>query len=185
MRTFEEDLQKALNFHGHLCIGQVLGTRIARLGLMQFGITEPEKYKDLIIYVESDRCLADAVSAVCGCSLGRRRLKWIDYGKMAAVFYDIQTKCSYRIFNHKRITPEKGEDIIAFYNQYSDEELFSIQEVKLNITEFDLPGKPIISVCCEGCKEKVMDNRHVTLDGKNYCRHCADRSKYYRVLRVE
>ena len=77
MRTFREDLEKAVNFHGHICVGQVLGTRIARLGLQLFKIASPETYRDLIVYVEADRCLADAVSSVCHCNLGRRRLKWI------------------------------------------------------------------------------------------------------------
>lgn len=182
MRTFEEDLQKALNFHGHLCIGQVLGTRIARLGMRQFGITEPEKYRDLIIYVESDRCLADAVSAVCHCNLGRRRLKWIDYGKMAAVFYDIQSEKAYRIFNSNRIAPEKGQDIIAFYNDYSDEELFTIQEVRMKPPAYDLPGKSLESVWCDACGEKVLDKRHIEKNGHNYCKPCAEGSAYYELI---
>lgn len=181
MRTFREDLEKAVNFHGHICVGQVLGTRIARLGLQLFKIASPETYRDLIVYVEADRCLADAVSSVCHCNLGRRRLKWMDYGKMAATFYDIQTKRAYRIHNSNRISPKKGEDIVVFFEQYSDEELFMVQEVEVDITEFDVPGKSKKSIWCESCHEKVLDNRHVEKNGKLLCKTCAGVASYYKV----
>ena len=179
LRTFQEDLDKALNFHGHICVGQVLGVRIARLGMKQFGITMPETYRDLIVFVEADRCIADAVASVCHCNLGRRRLKWMDYGKMAATFYDIQTDKAYRIHNSNRISPEKGEDIVRFFEKYEDHELFTIEEVQVDITEFDIPGKPKVSVWCEACNEKVLDNRHIEKDGRFYCKRCAGATSYY------
>lgn len=182
MRTFEEDLQLAITFHGHLCAGQVLGTRIARLGLKQFHIESPEQYRDLIVFVEADRCLADAVSSICHCTLGRRRLKWMDYGKMAATFYDIQSNKAFRIHNSNRVSPEKGEDVVAFFNQFTDEELFTVQAVEVDIRPEDLPGKPMQSIWCVKCSEKVHDGRHVVQDGQNLCKVCAGISTYYKNL---
>ena len=54
-RTFEEDLDRAVAFHGHLCGGQVIGTRMARLALGYFHIEDPDTYRDLIAFVECDR----------------------------------------------------------------------------------------------------------------------------------
>ena len=97
MRTLQADLDAAIAFHGHLCSGMVLGVRLARLAMRYLGIEEPLVYKDLIVYVEMDRCVADAVYVVTGCSLGRRRLKWMDYGKVAATFVDLAVDRSVRV----------------------------------------------------------------------------------------
>ncbi|MDR3307271.1 MAG: FmdE family protein, partial [Coriobacteriales bacterium] len=167
-RTFEEDLTQAIAFHGHLCAGQILGTRITRIGLEHFGIEEPEAYKDLIAFVEADRCVADAVCSVARCQLGRRRLKWHDFGKMAATFYDINQKTAIRIIavNESRPAPNThGDELIAFYQAIPDDQMFKIQNVEVNLTEYDLPGKPKRRVTCEKCGEGVMDNRDVQVNG--------------------
>ena len=97
-RPFAEDLQRAISFHGHMCAGQVIGCRMARLAMEFFHIEDPDTYRDLIAFVECDRCLADAVISVANCHLGRRRLKWYDYGIMAASFYDIASGRAIRIW---------------------------------------------------------------------------------------
>lgn len=179
-RTFEEDLALAVAYHGHLCAGQVLGTRIARMGLAHFGIEEPESYRDLIAFVEADRCLADAVCSVAKCNIGRRRLKWFDYGKMAATFYDIKSDSAIRISSIGQARPAPGEDLVEFYSQFSDEEFFRVQDVVVNIDEFDLPGKPKAHAVCEKCGERVLDNRHVIEDRRMLCKACAGLPIYYR-----
>ncbi|MEG1585083.1 MAG: FmdE family protein, partial [Anaerovorax sp.] len=72
MISFHEDLERAVKYHGHLCSGQVLGVRMARMGMRLLGIEDPDNFRDLIAYVETDRCIADAVGTVTGCKLGRR-----------------------------------------------------------------------------------------------------------------
>jgi formylmethanofuran dehydrogenase subunit E len=182
-RSFEQDLERAVAYHGHLCAGQVIGTRIARAALEYFDIEKPEEYRDLIAFVEADRCIADAVSTVAHCQIGRRRLKWYDYGKMAASFYDIESDRAIRIasINNEKAGPD--EDPVAFFNRFSDQEMFKIQEVEIDLDEYDLPGKPQRSVCCDSCGEKVMDNRDVQRDGKTLCKVCAGEPAYYRVIK--
>ena len=70
MRSFEEDLNRAIAFHGHLCGGQITGVRMARYALKYFGIDDPDHYRDLIVYAECDRCLTDAIMVVTGCHPG-------------------------------------------------------------------------------------------------------------------
>src|SRR6266487_1475236 len=98
MKSLEEYLELAAQNHGHMCPGQVLGVRMAMLGLKELGIDDPAKHeKRLLTLVEIDRCATDAVSLVTGCRLGKRSLKYLDYGKVAATFVDLETKQAVRV----------------------------------------------------------------------------------------
>ena len=98
MRLLDDLLVDAAAMHrGCVCPGQVLGVRMAMLGCQLLGIDEPTQDKRLIVYVEIDRCMADAIAAVTGCRLGKRTLKHMDYGKCACTFLDTQTGHAVRI----------------------------------------------------------------------------------------
>ena len=91
MDAFEVLLENSAVAHGHLCPGQVVGVRMAILGCRLIGLDEPTRHdqiKKLIVFVEMDRCTADAVAHVTGVKLGRRSLKFMDYGIMRATFYE-------------------------------------------------------------------------------------------------
>src|SRR5579885_1618611 len=99
MRSIDELLGEAKQAHGHLCAGQVLGVRMAMYGLRELGINDPlgRDRKRLVTYVEIDRCATDAISVVTGCRLGKRALKFRDWGKVAATFVDVETGKAVRI----------------------------------------------------------------------------------------
>src|SRR5579883_2318281 len=101
MKSLDELLQDAEQAHGHLCAGQVLGVRMAMLGLQKLGIDDPQNNKEerkrLVTFVEIDRCATDAVAVVTGCRLGKRALKFRDFGKMAATFVDLQSGRAVRL----------------------------------------------------------------------------------------
>src|SRR5574337_2022962 len=99
MKSLDEYLREAEVAHGHLCAGQVLGVRMAMLGLERLGIDDPAR-KDrrrLVTFVEIDRCATDAVAVVTGCRLGKRALKFRDWGKVAATFVDVTTGRGFRV----------------------------------------------------------------------------------------
>ncbi len=179
MRTLEQDLAVAQAFHGHLCHGMVMGVRMARLGCRELGIGDPLKYRDLIVYVEMDRCASDAVSVVCGVTLGKRRLKWMDYGKMAATFVDLNTGKAYRVAPRPDV-PHAGsdQDPLEYWKDWTDEQLFACVPVKVEIPEEDRPGRPVRRVVCEACGEQVQDAREVVKRGQTLCRACAGGSYY-------
>jgi formylmethanofuran dehydrogenase subunit E len=177
---FKSDLEKAHAFHGHICTGIVFGVRIARLGLKYLGIADPAENKDFIVFVEADRCIADAVSSVTGCSLGKRRLKWFDYGKMAATFVDMNTNEGVRIVTVAKHNMPEEADVVAFWSSIPDEELFKLEPVTVNLKPEDLPGKPSRKVKCEGCGENVMDGRDLLIDGKVLCQACAQGAYYQK-----
>src|SRR5918911_3762629 len=99
METIDQLLAECGRLHGHLCAGQLLGVRMALLGCRLIGIEDPRgaDRKSLIVWVEIDRCVADAVGAVTGARLGKRSLKFFDYGKVAATFLNTETGEAVRV----------------------------------------------------------------------------------------
>lgn len=190
MRSFEELLKDAETMHrGHICPGQVLGVRMAMLGCRLLGIDEPTQGKRLIVYVEIDRCMADAIAAVTGCRLGKRTLKHMDYGKCACTFVNTLTGRAIRVsaredarLHFRRYAPP-GQDKNATqretYKVMSDGELFTVQEVVVEIPDQDQPGRPISRVVCAICGEGINDRREIRLNGQVLCRACAKGGYYH------
>lgn len=179
MNTLKEDLEKAVAYHGHLCSGQILGVRMARYACEILKIEEPQTSKRLIVFVESDRCIADAIGTVTGCKLGKRTLKWMNFGKTAATFVDLKENRAIRVRKIYNKYPEEGENLELFFSKIKDEELFAVENVIVDLKPGDLPGKPSEVQVCACCGEEVLDGRHVIQDGKILCRHCAGEC-YYR-----
>ena len=191
MRLFEELLDESVSLHGHLCPGQVLGVRMAMLGCELVGIDEPTETRDLVVYVEIDRCATDAIQAVTGCKLGKRTLKYKDYGKLAATFLDLSTGKAYRVAARDdsregahRYAPEDSDDKTAQIYAYQImpfDELFNVVPVVVRVPERDMPGHPLSRVTCSGCDEGVNDRREVVIDGRTLCRSCAEGPYYARM----
>src|SRR5664279_6641247 len=99
LKTFPEYERLAEQAHGHLCAGQILGLRMALCGMKLLGLADPAgaDRKRLITFVEIDRCVTDAIPVVTGCRLGKRALKFRDFGKVAATFCDLRDERAVRI----------------------------------------------------------------------------------------
>jgi len=191
MQSLDELIQESTRSHGHICPGQILGVRMAMIGCREIGLDEPKKGKELIVFVEIDRCVADAINAVTGCRLGKRTLKYHDYGKVAATFYNTKTGQAVRIvardesrelakqmFAHLET---KKEQQMAAYRSLDEASLFKIERVAIEIPPEDMPGRPVSRVICDQCGEGVNDRREVVRDGRILCRACAD-GAYYKCL---
>ena len=182
MQDLEFYLKKAGDFHGHICGGIVFGTTISLAAMKALGLDPDVKNKNLIVYAEIDRCMTDAVQVVSGCHLGHRSLKYIDYGKFAAVFVNTDTGKAVRCtIKDEFISPEEVDELVKKVKNLPEEAVVTLQEVKVDIPETDLPGFPHRTARCSACVEKIMDGREVIKDGKVYCRACAN-GKYYREL---
>ena len=192
MQSFEELLKVSTKIHGHICAGQVIGVRMTIVGLREIGIADPKvkDRKNLYVLVEIDRCATDAIQSVTGCSLGKRSLRWVNNGIMAATFVNLATQRAVRITaleeareTSKKYCPEiedKYKQQLKAYRIMPENELFKIEKVKVEIPEFDLPGRPKRRVRCEECGDWVQDGRDVEKDGKILCRGCAH-GRYYSV----
>lgn len=177
--------------HGHICPGQVLGVRMALLGCRLTGVNDPKgaDRKSLIVWVEIDRCMTDAVSAVTGVRLGKRSLKYLDYGKVAATFLNLSDGSAVRLLAldesraladslYAQVESRKERQMLA-YRELEDERLFKIERVRVDLDEFDMPGRPRARMSCSRCLEGINDGREV-FDGigERVCRACAFGSYY-------
>ena len=185
-------LEECGRLHGHICPGQLLGVRMALLGCRLVGVEEPRGIdrKKLLVWVEIDRCMTDALSAVTGTRLGRRSMKFVDYGKVAATFVNTETGRAIRIVakdesreladsRYSQIENKKERQLLA-YREASDEELFKVDSVIVEYGEMDAPGRPRRRVTCSHCHEGINDGKDV--DGHNGVTLCVPCSSggYYR-----
>ena len=187
MESFEKLLEGSAKEHGHLCAGQVVGVRMAMLGCRLIGLDNPQRLdqlKKLIVYVEMDRCTADAVAYVTGVKLGRRSLKFTDYGIMAATFLNLETREAYRIVSTEEsrnlvaeYAPEiedKSKQQIEAYRRMPLNVLFRVQKVKIPYMENDMPGPSKKKTVCIKCGQVVRDGKEVVLDNQPFCQPCAN-----------
>jgi formylmethanofuran dehydrogenase subunit E len=191
VKTLDEYLKLAEVAHGHLCAGQVLGVRMATLGLCDLGIDDPiAECKRIVTYVEIDRCLTDAVALVANCRLGKRALKVRDWGKVAATFVDLKTGRALRIAAKesskqaaREMFPEMEKDPgqQKAYTQLSDNVLFDRKWVKVDVKPEDLPGFKGPRVVCDKCGEGINFKREVLQTGRTLCRSCAGESYYCEI----
>ncbi len=193
MKSLQEYLDEAAVAHGHLCAGQVLGVRMAMLGLKKLNIEDPKgkDRKRLVTFVEIDRCATDAVGVVTGCRLGKRALKFRDWGKMAATFVDLESGKAVRIAAresskdlaksmHPEI-PEKNKQQMLAYQEMADEQLFQSQWVHVELPPEEMPGYKGERVVCAQCGEGINFQREVRRGGKSLCRACAG-ERYYQPI---
>ena len=191
MESIDTLLKECERLHGHMCAGQLLGTRMALLGCRLLDIDDPRgaDRKKLIVWVEIDRCMTDAISAVTGVRLGKRSLKYVDYGKVAATFLNTETKRAVRIValeSSRTLADERYPDIadkrtrqFRAYSEATDDEIFKTELVSLELSDFDAPGSPRSRVICAVCEEGVNDGREVVdANGDVLCRGCAKGSYY-------
>ena len=185
MSDYMELLEKAGEFHGDICTGIAMGTKLAIYGMESMGMTPGKKDKRLIVFTEIDRCISDAILSVTKTSLGKKSLKPMGYGKFAATFVNIDTGEAIRIIdidaNKKHAEDEYEETVeeaIERINKTPAEDMFEIQKVSVKIDANDLPGKPLEIVTCADCGEVVMDGKHHLKGGRAYCTSCFGESYY-------
>ena len=185
MEDYDEQLKMAGDFHGEICGGIAIGTKLAMYGLELMGMELNQRHKELIVFLEIDRCMSDAIQAVTKCSMGKRSLKQLYYGKFAATFYNMDTGEALRISdadaNKKEKIKETKDEMIQRFRETPAEELFKVEKVKVELNESQMPGKPHRSTWCSVCGEKVTDGRHLVRGGKPICISCAEGS-YYELI---
>ncbi len=186
MKDFTALLDESVVRHGHLCAGQVIGVRMAMLGCRLVGIEEPkarEFRKKLLVFVEIDRCATDAIESVTGCRLGKRTLKFKDFGINAATFVNLDTQTAYRIVSTessrescKRFSPELSDpksQQVEGYKRMPDALLFDVQQVRVDLPDWELPGPPRRHGVCGRCGQVVRDGKEIQKEGQVLCMPCA------------
>jgi formylmethanofuran dehydrogenase subunit E len=193
MKSFQELLAESAKTHGHLCAGQVIGVRMSMLALEAIGIDDPrgKDRKKLYVLVEIDRCATDAIQSVTGCTLGKRSLRWLDYGIMAATFVNLETGKAVRVTAREEARglsnaycPEvegKYERQLEAYRIMPQDDLFKVEHVRVDLAPQDMPGRPLRRVRCQRCGDWVQDCREVQTEEGTLCRGCLN-GKYYKLV---
>jgi formylmethanofuran dehydrogenase subunit E len=193
MKSLDEYAILAEQAHGHMCAGQILGLRMAMYGMKLLGLEDPvgRDRKRLVTFVEIDRCATDAVPIVTGCRLGKRALKFRDFGKVAATFCDLKEGRAVRVVARetskqlaRELYPEitdKNQQQMRAYRDMPDEDLFSIQWVRVALGPEEFPGYKGERRTCEVCGEGINFKREVLRDGRVLCKACAG-ERYYTPL---
>ena len=196
MKSFDEYVRLAEVAHGHICAGQILGIRMAVCGLEYLGLDDPtgKHRKRLITFVEIDRCATDAISVVTGCRLGKRALKFRDFGKMAATFCDLETGRSVRIAAResskdkaRELYPQienKNQQQMLAYREMPEKDLFDVQWVQVDVGPQELPGYKAGRIVCDECGEGINFGREVLVSERTLCKACAGES-YYRPAKAD
>lgn len=205
MQSFDALLREAEAAHGHLCAGQILGVRMAMLGCERLGIADPKgaDRKRLVTFVEIDRCATDAIGVVTGCRLGKRALKFRDWGKMAATFVDLGSPLpgtsdqpAYKGIRiaalesskerARELYPhieQKNQQQMMAYRELPDMELFSVEWVGVELGPREMPGYKSPRIACALCGEGINYDRQADADGRILCQGCASpETRYYQPL---
>ncbi|WP_457553518.1 FmdE family protein [Desulfobacula sp.] len=197
MLDFETLLKSSSLAHGHLCSGQVVGVRMAMLGCRLIGLEDPQchsQIKKLIVFIEMDRCAGDAVAHVTGVKLGRRSLKFMDYGIMAATFINLETHKAFRVISTEEardlalvyapdIADRSAQQLTA-YKRMTDSVLFRVQKVNIHLDQYDMPGPTQRKVICSRCGQVVRDQKEVMIDNVPVCRPCTEDAYFSQACEI-
>ena len=193
LKEFEEYVSLAEQAHGHICAGQILGLRMALYGLKLLQLDDPTgaHRKRLVTFVEIDRCATDAIPVVTGCRLGKRALKFRDFGKVAATFCDLKDDRAVRVVAResakqraRELHPEiesKNAQQMQAYREMPDDQLFDAQWVRVRLGPEEFPGYKGERVTCDECGEGISFRREVARGGRVLCKACAG-ERYYEPL---
>ncbi len=189
MATFEELLQASAALHHHLCPRQVLGVRMGILAGRHLGLALPQINKRLLTIMETDGCTVDGVSVATGCWVGRRTLRIIDFGKVAATFVDTRTHRAVRLVpsassrdRAEVYAPQaksRWEAYLLGYQRMPDSQLLDIQYVTLTFSLQALISSDGFRVNCQMCGEEIINQRETVREGSTICRACAG-ERYYQ-----
>jgi formylmethanofuran dehydrogenase subunit E len=155
-------------------------------------LTVPQTNKRLLTVIETDGCVIDGLAVATGCRVGRRTMRVLDFGKVAATFVDTQTGRAVRVAPHpsvrqraKDYAPDaqsRWEAYLLGYQRMPVEELLRLQPVILTVSLEKLLSKEGQCVPCEICGEEIINQREIIQNGQTLCRACAGEC-YYQGLR--
>ena len=181
--------------HKHLCPRQILGVRIGLRGLLALALIDfthqthfENSRKRLLTIVETDGCGADGIAVAADCHVGRRTLRVLDYGKVAATFVDRKTGQAVRVrpaLNVRELACDYAPEAKSRWHSYleayqimPDEELLHVQPVQLTHPLEKIISRPLVRVNCAQCGEEVMNEREVVVNGRLLCKQCAHLGYY-------
>ena len=181
--TMDELLQRSAEMHHHLCPRQVLGVRMGMLAGRWLGLDLPQADKRLFVFMETDGCTSDGVAVATGAWVGRRTMRMVDFGKVAATFVDTESGEAVRIHphpdsRHQAITaapeaPDRWHAQLVGYQILEDHELLIAEPVELTVDLAGLISHDGARARCARCGEEISNQRELVCGGEVLCRACS------------
>jgi len=181
--TMDELLQRSAAMHHHLCPRQVLGVRMGMLAGRWLGLDLPQADKRLFVFMETDGCSSDGVAVATGAWVGRRTMRMLDFGKVAATFVDTESGEAVRIHphpdsRHRAITaapeaPDRWHAQLLGYQRLQDHELLIAEPVELTVDLTGLISHDGARARCSRCGEEISNQRELVRGGEVLCRACS------------
>jgi formylmethanofuran dehydrogenase subunit E len=191
-----EDLDTAVEFHGHLCPMFYMGFRMGHLALKKLGRPRERGVK-LHAVVEFPNCFADGVQFVTGATFGKNNLHLDDRGKFAASFYDLSSGKDLRLKMKKEVVskvleygkaglvvkelpPDKreeetrvlmvsGREMVGWLKGLGDDDMFETLPAPSFLPE---DGPSLDYIVCSDCGELTLKEYSKKRSEKNFCTHC-------------
>ncbi|HSB89503.1 MAG TPA: FmdE family protein [Anaerolineales bacterium] len=192
--AMERALQQSAAVHRHLCPRQVLGVRMGMFAGRWLGLDLPGSDKRLIVFMETDGCASDGVAVATGAWVGRRTMRIMDFGKVAATFVDTVSGHAVRIHPHADSraravaaapeAPDRWHAQLLGYQRLPDDQLLVAEPVALTVDLAALISRPGVRSACSICGEEILNQRQVVRDGEAVCRACAGEA-YYAMAALE
>jgi len=195
-------LERAKEFHGHVCPFLVLGLRASEIAMERLGVKKASEAEtvgeEVLAIVECNNCFTDGVQVATGCTLGNNSLIYLDLGKSAVtlvrrgdwrgvrVYVDVdKLRSAYfseealRLFEKVVVkregTSEDWERLRRLWTEIGLS-LANAPESLFKVEDVmvaEIERAPIFeSVRCDGCGELVMKTRAREVDGKRLCLSC-------------
>lgn len=189
----KNNINCAIEFHGHSCPGLAIGYRVAELAANRF--KDKSIDEELVAVAENRSCAVDAIQAINGCTCGKGNLIIKEYGKHVYTYFKRGDKKALRIslkpdalpqdekhtalfakIREGSASPEEKEEFQNSHEAKSqkilempEEELFWVKE-----TEIEPPEKAIVypTLICSKCGEGFMEPLGRIKNGKIICIPC-------------
>lgn len=186
--AMDRALQQSAAVHRHLCPRQVLGVRMGVLAGRRLGLDLPQSDKRLIVFMEIDGCASDGVAVATGAWVGRRTMRIMDFGKVAATFVDTISGNAVRIHPHPEAraravaaapeAPDRWHAQLLGYQRLPDDQLLVAEPVALTVDLAALISRPGVRTTCSICGEEILNQRQVVRGDEAVCRACAGEAYY-------
>ena len=190
------ELKRAVEFHGHICPGLIIGYRAA-LALAKALEIQRDIDEELVAVVENDACGVDAIQVLLGCSIGKGNLIYRDRGKHAFTLFRRRDGKGVRVAYRGQVGASDAAGIAlrkkVMAGEATDGEKAQFETVKqqrmqamlaaadeelfdFSAPAFAIPEKARLfeSYLCECCGEATMEPRLRLVNGKKFCMDCAE-----------
>jgi formylmethanofuran dehydrogenase subunit E len=199
-------VERAKEFHGHICPFVVLGLRASEIALGRLGLSKAGEKEtvgeEVLAIVECNNCFTDGVQVATGCTIGNNSLIYLDTGKNAVTIvrrgdwrgvrvYVDSEKLRGKYFKKEAIglfekvvtkregTEEDSEKLNRLWTEIGLE-MMNLPEGEFKIEELkvkEIERAPIFeSIKCEKCGELAMKTRIEYVEGKAVCLGCLGKS---------